>query len=94
MVDHGVGATIMLDSTLFFNERTRLAALAAKSQMPVIYGQRRFIEVGGLLSYGASFPALFRRVATYVDKIPEDGPGAGPHHPPPTLLFQATDVIR
>jgi putative tryptophan/tyrosine transport system substrate-binding protein len=55
MVDHGVGAAIMLDSTLFFNERTRLAALAAKSPMPVIYGQRGFVEVGGLLSYGASF---------------------------------------
>jgi hypothetical protein len=32
MVDHGVGAAIVLDSTLFFNERIRLAALAAKSQ--------------------------------------------------------------
>jgi putative tryptophan/tyrosine transport system substrate-binding protein len=115
MVDHGVGAAIVLDSTLFFNERTRLAALAAKSQMPVIYGQRGFVEAGGLLSYGASFPALFRRAATYVDKMLKgvksvDLPVEQPTTfelvinlktaqalgltIPPTLLFQATEVIR
>jgi putative ABC transport system substrate-binding protein len=69
MVDQGVGAALVLDSALFFQERTRLAALATKSQIPVIYGQREFVEAGGLLSYGPSFSALFQRAATYVDKI-------------------------
>jgi ABC-type uncharacterized transport system substrate-binding protein len=86
MVDHGVGAALVLDSALFFNERTRLLALAAKSQMPTIYGQRGFVEAGGLLSYGPSFPALFRRAATYVDKILKGmKPGDLPVEQPTTL---------
>jgi putative ABC transport system substrate-binding protein len=88
MVDHGVGAAIVLDSTLFFNGRTRLAALAAKSQMPVIYGQRGFVEVGGLLSSGASFPAFVRRAATYVDKILKGAkPADLPVEPPTTFAL-------
>jgi putative ABC transport system substrate-binding protein len=43
--------------------------LAAKSRLPAIYAAREFVEDGGLISYGASLPNLFRRVATYVDKI-------------------------
>jgi ABC-type uncharacterized transport system substrate-binding protein len=65
MVDQGVGAALVLDSALFFQERTRLAALATKSQIPVIHGERGFVEAGGLLSYGPSFSALFQRAATY-----------------------------
>jgi putative ABC transport system substrate-binding protein len=115
MVDQGVGATLVLDSALFFQERTRLAALATKSQIPVIYGERGFVEAGGLLSYGPSFSALFQRAAIYVDKIlngtkPADLPVEQPTKfelvinlktaqalgllIPPTVLFQADDVIR
>jgi putative ABC transport system substrate-binding protein len=43
--------------------------LAAKSRLPAMYAAREFVEDGGLMSYGASLPDLFRRVATYVDKI-------------------------
>jgi len=86
MVDRGVGAAIVLDSALFFNERTRLAALAAKSQMPTIYGNRGFVEAGGLLSYGPSFPALFRRAAIYVDKILKGAKPGDLHVEQPTTL--------
>jgi putative ABC transport system substrate-binding protein len=115
MVDQGVGAALLLDSALFFQERTRLAALATKSKIPVIYGQRGFVEAGGLLSYGPSFSVLFQRAATYVDKIlngtkPADLPVEQPTKfelvinlktaqalgltIPPTVLFQADEVIR
>jgi putative tryptophan/tyrosine transport system substrate-binding protein len=69
MGDKGVGAAIILDEALFYDERTRLVTLAAQRQMPAIYGHRGYVEAGGLLSYGPSFAALFRRAATFVDKI-------------------------
>jgi putative ABC transport system substrate-binding protein len=43
--------------------------LAAKNRLPAMYAAREFVEDGGLMSYGASLPDLFRRAATYVDKI-------------------------
>jgi putative ABC transport system substrate-binding protein len=53
-----------------FNEhRTRIADLAAKSRLPAVYGLPEHAEAGGLMAYGASRPELFRRAATYVDKI-------------------------
>jgi putative ABC transport system substrate-binding protein len=52
-----------------FAHRTQIAALAAKSRLPTMYGMREDLEGGGLMSYGASPMDLFRRVAVYVDKI-------------------------
>ena len=49
--------------------RPRIAALAASSRLPAIYGLREFPDDGGLMSYGANFADLLRRSATYVDKI-------------------------
>jgi putative ABC transport system substrate-binding protein len=69
MVEKGVGAAIMLDDAIFYNERTRIVALAAQSQMPTMYSHRGYVEAGGLLSYGPNFTELFRRAATLVDKI-------------------------
>jgi putative ABC transport system substrate-binding protein len=39
------------------------------ARLPAIYNSREYVEAGGLMSYGANFPDLFRRVADYVDKI-------------------------
>jgi len=47
----------------------RILELAAKSRLPTMYGQRDFVELGGLMSYGPSLSDLFRRAAPYVDKI-------------------------
>jgi putative ABC transport system substrate-binding protein len=44
-------------------------ALALKNRLPTISGPRHFVEAGGLMAYGPHFPDLFRRAATYVDKI-------------------------
>jgi putative ABC transport system substrate-binding protein len=46
-----------------------MADLAAKSRLPAIYNSREYIEAGGLMTYGASATELFRRAATYVDRI-------------------------
>jgi putative ABC transport system substrate-binding protein len=50
-------------------ERTRVSLLAAGARLPTIYAYREYAEAGGLISYGTSFPDLFRRAAEYVDKI-------------------------
>jgi len=53
--------------------RTRLVEFAAKHRLPTIYHQSEFVVVsGGLMSYGPDFRDLFRRAATYVDKILRD----------------------
>jgi putative ABC transport system substrate-binding protein len=63
------GALTVLGGSMFFNERRRLVALAAKNRLPAAYGQRDFVDAGGLMAYGANIADLFRRAATYVDKV-------------------------
>jgi putative ABC transport system substrate-binding protein len=63
------GAAIVLADPLFFREAHTLVRLAAEQRLPVMYGLREAVVSGGLISYGASFSDLFRRAATYVDKI-------------------------
>ena len=63
------GALTVLASTMLINERRRLVDLAAKNRLPAVYGLREFVDAGGLMSYGANYADLFRRAATYVDKI-------------------------
>ncbi len=62
-------AVLLFPSTLLFNERTRLVALAAKHRLPAMFNAREFVELGGLIGYGASLADLTRRSAIYVDKI-------------------------
>ena len=63
-------ALIVSSSGLFYVHRTRLVEFAAKHRLPTIYHQSEFVVVsGGLMSYGPDFRDLFRRAATYVDKI-------------------------
>ena len=63
------GAVLVLASPLIESHRTQSTDLAAKDRLPAIYYAPEFVEAGGLMSYGTSFPDLFRRAATYVDKI-------------------------
>jgi ABC-type uncharacterized transport system substrate-binding protein len=63
------GALLVLGDVMFSTHRIRLADLAAKSRLPAMYSAREYVEAGSLMSYGASNPDLFRRAATYVDKI-------------------------
>jgi putative ABC transport system substrate-binding protein len=63
-------ALIVSSSALFFANRSRLVNFAARHRLPTIYHQSEFVVgSGGLMSYGADFHHLFRRAATYVDKI-------------------------
>jgi putative ABC transport system substrate-binding protein len=63
------GALTVLLSPMLFNERRRLADLAAKNRLPAVYQLREFVDAGGLMAYGANVVDLYRRAATYVDKI-------------------------
>jgi putative tryptophan/tyrosine transport system substrate-binding protein len=60
---------IMPTSAVFFRDRKRLADFALRHQIASMFVLREWVDAGGLLSYGASFPAIFRRAAEYVDKI-------------------------
>ena len=65
----GVDGLIQMDDPLFNTHRQQLAELAIRNRLPTISGIREVVEAGGLMSYGASYPDLYRRAATYVDKI-------------------------
>jgi putative ABC transport system substrate-binding protein len=69
MIAERADALLVFPSTLLFNERARLVALAARHRLPAMFNAREFVERGGLIGYGASLAALIRRSAVYVDKI-------------------------
>ena len=62
-------ALIVLPSPMLFSERRHIVDLATQNRLPSIAMAREFVELGGLMSYGASLPDLFRRAGGYVDKI-------------------------
>ena len=62
-------ALLTSDTVIFNNNRTRIVEFAATRRLPAMYGLREFVETGGLMSYAASLPDVYRRAATYVDKI-------------------------
>jgi putative ABC transport system substrate-binding protein len=65
----GAGGLLQADDVLFTTYRARLVNLAISSRLPAIYAIKEFPDVGGLMSYGAHLPDLYRRAAGYVDKI-------------------------
>jgi putative ABC transport system substrate-binding protein len=62
-------AVLVLPNPLTLSQRTQVVDLAVKSRLPVMYPQSEYVEDGGLMTYGPSINDLFRRAATYVDKI-------------------------
>lgn len=58
---------------LFWNNRTRIVALAAESGGPAIYPERDYVDAGGLMCYGPNIPTVFRRLAELVDHILKGG---------------------
>ena len=63
------GALAVMTSGMFFVERKRLVDLAAKHRLPTVWPWRQAVDAGGFMSYAPHLPDLFRRAATYVDKI-------------------------
>jgi len=59
---------VVIDAITQANQQ-RIVDLAMKHRLPAIYSSREFVDAGGLISYGVSYPDLYRRAATYVDKI-------------------------
>ena len=62
-------AVLVLPNSVLLSQRAQLADLAAKNRLPAVYGQPEYVDAGGLMFYGASITEMFRRAATYVDKI-------------------------
>jgi putative tryptophan/tyrosine transport system substrate-binding protein len=112
----GMGAFLVLSDPLLLGQfRSDIIAFALRHRLPAMYSARVYVEAGGLMSYAPSFPAMWQRAATYVDKIlkgatPADLPVEQPTTfelvinlktarelgltIPPTLLFQADEVIK
>jgi len=63
------GALLVLQDLMLLAHRRQIVGFAAKSRLPAIYERREWVDDGGLMSYGVSFPDNFRRAAAYVDKI-------------------------
>lgn len=62
-------AALMLQSSIINSQRARVVELAVKNRLPAAYRQAEVAQEGGLMTYGVSVTDLFRRAATYVDKI-------------------------
>lgn len=69
MTTAGAEALMALGDPLTVNYRLQIADLAAKHRLPAMYDRREFVDAGGLLAYGPSVRAMYRRAAVYVDKI-------------------------
>ena len=66
--DHA-DAMYVVGDPLTFVHRTQINTLAVSQRLPTVFSVREYVEAGGLMSHGPSFPTLFRRSGDYVDKI-------------------------
>ena len=64
-----VGGLLVALDAMFVAQRVQMAELTIKSGLPAIYGVPDHVEAGGLMAYAANRPEIYRRAATYVDKI-------------------------
>jgi putative ABC transport system substrate-binding protein len=67
--DAGAGAALIPASGLLFSHASQVVQLASAGRIPTMYELRPYVDVGGLVSYGANIEDIWRRAATYVDKI-------------------------
>jgi len=64
-----VDALFVVTSPLTNTHANQIVQLVARTRLPAIYGQKRYVEAGGLMSYTAHLLEQFRRAAVYVDRI-------------------------
>src|SRR6478672_8178067 len=69
MADDHAQALVIFADVLTVAHQKRLADLALENRLPAMFGFKEFTNLGGLISYGSSNPGMWRRAATYVDKI-------------------------
>jgi putative ABC transport system substrate-binding protein len=69
MVQERADAVLVLSTPLFMGGARRLAELALTHRLPTMFGPREHVEAGGLLSYSPDRADLYRRAASYVDRI-------------------------
>ena len=67
--DAHAGALLDIAPRLTFARARQVAELASRHRLPAMYDLREYVEAGGLISYGADINDIWRRAATYVDKI-------------------------
>jgi putative ABC transport system substrate-binding protein len=67
--DAGVRAIVQIDDGMFTAHRAKLVELATRHRLAGAYGLREFVEIGGFMSLGPSYPELYRRAGAYLDKI-------------------------
>jgi putative ABC transport system substrate-binding protein len=65
----GAQGIIVTNDPFFFTNRAKLVQVVANKRVPAVYFTTEFVDAGGLISYGSSVAASYRRAATYVDKI-------------------------
>jgi putative tryptophan/tyrosine transport system substrate-binding protein len=65
----GTDALDIVNSPMLFTHRQRLAELALRHRLPTVVGSREYVEAGSVVGFGTDYPDLFRRAATFVDKI-------------------------
>jgi putative tryptophan/tyrosine transport system substrate-binding protein len=69
IVASGAGAVLLGGGPFLFANRERVVGLAARHALPVIYELREYVEMGGLISYSASFPGAYRQAGGYAGRI-------------------------
>ena len=69
MIRERADALMPFPSAMLYLQRRRLVDLAAKYRLPSMYNAKEYVELGGLIAYGASITDLYRRSATHVDRI-------------------------
>jgi len=69
LVELHAGALLLGSDSFFFSRREQIVALASRLAIPAIYSGRDYAAAGGLISYGASLPALFREAGVYAGRI-------------------------
>jgi len=77
MLNKRAEALFVFGDPLFSVHRTSLAGVAMRNRLPTIYTHRLHVEAGGLMSYGPVFSDMWRRAASYVDKILKGARPAG-----------------
>jgi putative ABC transport system substrate-binding protein len=88
----GVDALLINAEAVMIANRETILDFARKHRLPVMYGAREYVEGGGLIAYGVSYPHLYYRAASYVDRILK---GAKPGDLPiekPTKMYLVINV--